>query len=102
MSANVSVLEGFDLVGVTEKELGNSLLNRLHNTSRLRMALDEVSNEAPIHVFGSLDPLNVPLYFAAGAEVFDGLPLKVTVSHLNSFRTSFRKILELLRRYAIA
>jgi hypothetical protein len=27
----------------------------------------------PIHVFGSLDPMSVCLYFIAGAEIFDGL-----------------------------
>jgi hypothetical protein len=27
----------------------------------------------PIHVFGSLDPVSVCLYFLAGAEIFDGL-----------------------------
>jgi hypothetical protein len=68
-----SALAEFDIVGVTEKELGNSLLNRLHNVSRIRVALDAANVEAPIHVFGSLDPLTVPLYFAAGAEILDGL-----------------------------
>jgi hypothetical protein len=66
-------LAHFDIIGVTEKELGNSLLNRLHNVARIRLALDAAQVTAPIHVFGSLDPLTVPLYFAAGAEILDGL-----------------------------
>lgn len=66
-------LNGFGIIGVTEKELGNSVLKRLVSIARLRSALDNAGVTAPIHVFGSLDPLITPLYFAAGAEIFDGL-----------------------------
>lgn len=71
--ARVSLLRKFDIIGVTEKELGSSLLDRLLSIHRLRVGLDKAEVNAPIHVFGSLDPLTVPLYFAAGAEIFDGL-----------------------------
>lgn len=70
---NARCLKEFDLIGVTEKELGNSLLNRLGCINRLRRGLDSAEVTAPLHVFGSLDPMTVPIYFAAGAEVFDGL-----------------------------
>lgn len=63
----------FDIVGITEKELGNSLLNRMLNIAKLREALDMVGLAVPIHIFGSLDPLSSSLYFLAGAEIFDGL-----------------------------
>ncbi len=63
----------FDIVGVTEKELGNSLLTRMHNVAKLRLALDQENITAPIQVFGSLDPITSSLYFLAGAEIFDGL-----------------------------
>jgi hypothetical protein len=66
-------LRAFKVVGVTEKELGNSLVRRLVALARLRILLDDASVDAPIHVFGGLDPLFTPLYFAAGAEIFDGL-----------------------------
>jgi hypothetical protein len=66
-------LAPFDFIGVTEKELGNSLLSRMHNIARLRTALDRADVGAPIHVFGALDPLACILFFLAGAEVFDGL-----------------------------
>ena len=39
----------------------------------LRSQLDRAGVQAPIHIFGGLDPLYTPLYFAAGAELFDGL-----------------------------
>lgn len=72
-SALAARLRAFKVVGVTEKELGNSLVRRLVTLARLRMLLDDASVDAPIHVFGGLDPLFTPLYFAAGAEIFDGL-----------------------------
>ena len=40
---------------------------------QLRRLLDHAGVESPIHVFGELDPLYTPLYFAAGGEMFDGL-----------------------------
>lgn len=70
---NVNDLIGFDIVGVTEKELAGSVLDRMVRIARLRQALDEAGISAPIHVFGSLDPVSVCLYFLAGAEIFDGL-----------------------------
>ncbi|HEX6679130.1 MAG TPA: hypothetical protein VF063_00660 [Gaiellaceae bacterium] len=66
-------LRVFDIIGVTEKELGNTIVNRLKTVFELATMLDEAGVDAPIHVFGGLDPLYTPLYFAAGAEIFDGL-----------------------------
>jgi hypothetical protein len=64
----------FAAVGVTEKELGDGLLERLMRLAELRMLLDNSGAEAiPLHVFGGLDPVLTPLYFMAGAEIFDGL-----------------------------
>lgn len=71
---HVSELGSFDILGVTEKDLGDSVLNRMLNIATLREALDKVGlKKMPIHVFGSLDPLSSSLYFLAGAEIFDGL-----------------------------
>jgi hypothetical protein len=66
-------IANFDIVGFTEKDLGNSVLNRMLSVGRLRRALDSAGVKTPIHVFGSLDPLSSSLYFLAGAEIFDGL-----------------------------
>jgi hypothetical protein len=65
--------EGFQLIGITEKELGSSIIDRLVAIATLRRALDAAGARSAIHVFGSLDPLLSPLYWLAGAEVFDGL-----------------------------
>ncbi len=69
----ISNLRVFDMVGVTDNELGDTLLDRLVNLATLRSLLDEKDVSAPIHVFGGLDPLYTPLLYAAGGEVFDGL-----------------------------
>ena len=66
-------LDDFDVIGVTEKEVGNSILDRMKNIARLRRALTKVGLETPIHIFGSLDTISTPLYFLAGADIFDGL-----------------------------
>lgn len=66
-------LADFDIIGVTEKEVGNSVTDRMKNIARLRRALQKAGLETPIHVFGSLDTISTPLYFLAGADIFDGL-----------------------------
>jgi hypothetical protein len=71
--ADAARLKAFDVVGVTEKELGESPLSRLTSLGQLRTLMDGAKVEAPIHVFGGLDPLLTPLYVAVGAEIFDGL-----------------------------
>jgi len=63
----------FPLLGITEKELGPSILARMRNIARLRQSLDAKGIKAPIHIFGSLDAMTTVLYFVAGAEIFDGL-----------------------------
>jgi hypothetical protein len=71
--AQAADLRAFDIVGVTEKELGDSIMDRLVELAMLRSTLDAADVDAPVHVFGGLDPLYTPLYVAAGAEIFDGL-----------------------------
>lgn len=70
---HVNGLADFAAIGVTEDEAGRSLVDRMVFIARLRAALDAAGNQAPIHVFGSLDTLITLMYFAAGADVFDGL-----------------------------
>lgn len=67
------VAVSFSLLGVTEKELGESLLERCCNLLRIRAALLAAGSELPIHVFGCMEPLSLVSYFLCGADVFDGL-----------------------------
>jgi len=73
VTKNVHALDDFDIVGVTEKEIGSSILERMENIAKLRTALDHAGMEKPIHIFGSLDTVTTPMYFLAGADIFDGL-----------------------------
>lgn len=73
LGSDASRLAAFDLVAVTEKELGDSVLERLTNVAKLQELLEREKIDLPIHIFGALDPIHTPLYYAAGAEVFDGL-----------------------------
>lgn len=71
--AEVQHLHHFQAVGVTEKEIGNSVLDRMKNIARLRRELKRAHLDLPIHVFGSLDTITTLFYFIAGADIFDGL-----------------------------
>ena len=66
-------LRDFDVIGVTEKELGKTLIEKAKCISLLRLKLNEAGVNAPIHVWGGLDPIVTPLLFFAGAEIFDGV-----------------------------
>ncbi|MDP2860024.1 MAG: hypothetical protein Q8P50_18955 [Bacillota bacterium] len=66
-------LRGFDVVGITEKELGKNLMDRLKAVAVLRRGLTSAGIDAPIHIWGGLDPIMTPLFFFAGAQVFDGV-----------------------------
>jgi hypothetical protein len=69
----VQELSPFQAIGVTEKEVGKSILDRMINIARLRRELCRVGLNTPIHVFGSLDSITTLFYFVAGADIFDGL-----------------------------
>jgi queuine/archaeosine tRNA-ribosyltransferase len=70
---HIELLQQFDIIGLTEKELGSSTLDRMVSISTIRKAMDEKGIVRPLHVFGSLDTVSTPLYFIAGADIFDGL-----------------------------
>ena len=73
IEAHAAGLRDFDVVGVTEKEAGETFFERLTFIARLRALLDGTGVDKPIHVFGGLDPFMTPLYFLAGADIVDGL-----------------------------
>lgn len=66
--ANVKQLKQFHVLGITEKELGKNLIDKLLNLAKLRVAMDREKVHIPIHVYGGLDPTITPLYFLAGAS----------------------------------
>jgi hypothetical protein len=70
---DVANLRGFDVIGVTEKDLARDLIDRLSRVAMLRRRLDAQGISAPIHVWGGLEPIATPLFFFAGAEIVDGI-----------------------------
>lgn len=70
---NINEISTFDILGLTEKELGNTVIERMANIAIIRKSLKSVGSDIPIHIFGSLDTLLTPLYFISGADIFDGL-----------------------------
>lgn len=71
--AQVSRFSEFDIIGLTETELGTTLHHRMVNIAKIRSAMDAEGIQKPLHIFGSMDPVCTPLYFLAGADIFDGL-----------------------------
>lgn len=69
----VNQIEKFDVLGVTEKELGASVLERCKNVARLRSLLNSSGCEIPIHLFGCFEPSTAALMCSCGADIFDGL-----------------------------
>lgn len=70
---HIEKMRRFHIIGVTEKELGGTILDKLVNIANLRTAMNKKGMDVPIHVWGGLDPVTSPLYFCAGAEIFDGV-----------------------------
>lgn len=66
-------LKHFDILGITEKELGETIQDRVLNLMNLRASFDQKGLDIPIHIFGCLDPSSVWLYYLCGADIFDGL-----------------------------
>ncbi|MBC8280819.1 MAG: hypothetical protein H8E48_08545 [Chloroflexi bacterium] len=71
--SEIEQFSNFDIIGFTEEELGQSVVERMTHIARIRSAMDSAGIVTPIHIFGSLDPVCTPLYFLAGADIFDGL-----------------------------
>lgn len=70
---NLDSILKFDVLGLTEKELGHSVLERCTNVAKLRRLLDSAGYDTPIHVFGCFEPMTVVLMCLCGADIFDGL-----------------------------
>ena len=73
LAQHANELGQFDIVGITEREAGDSVTRRCRSVVTLRDALDDAGLDLPIHVFGAITPLEVMTYYFCGADVFDGL-----------------------------
>ena len=82
LAKHAGELEQFDIVGITAREAGDSLVKRCSTVVMLRDAMGDAGLENPIHIFGAINPMEVLAYFFCGADIFDGL---------NWLRLAFRK-----------
>jgi len=70
---HLTKFRAFSILGIAEKDLGKDLITKLKFVAKLRLAMDREDVSMPIHLWGGLDPIFTPLYFFAGAEIFDGI-----------------------------
>lgn len=73
LSEFTAALENFEAIGVTAREISDSLLGRCRSIVMLRNVLAKAKLTIPIHVFGAITPSEVLAYFFSGADIFDGL-----------------------------
>ena len=73
LSQHLEAMKQFDIVGITAREAGGSLLKRSSSIVMLRDLLNNAGLDTPIHVFGAINPYEVLTYFFCGADIFDGL-----------------------------
>ena len=73
LSTHLEDLEQFDVIGITARESGSSLLSRCRSIIMLRDTLTDGELGVPIHVFGAITPKEVLTYYFCGADIFDGL-----------------------------
>ena len=66
-------LSGVNVIGITTRDAGDSLLTRCSSIVMLRDMLDGAGLHTPIHVFGAINPYEILSYFFSGADIFDGL-----------------------------
>lgn len=84
-------LDGIRILGVTEKELGLTVFERVINLINLKDTLFEKGWAGYIHVFGGLEPNLINLYYWAGADIFDGLAWQRYWLRDNTFLLSPKK-----------
>lgn len=82
LARHAGELQQFDIVGITAREAGDSLVKRCSTVVMLRDAMGDAGLDSPIHVFGAINPMEVLAFFFCGADIFDGL---------NWLRLAFRK-----------
>lgn len=70
---NTKFLDEIKVIGLTEKELGRTVKDRIKNLITVKETLKLKKWEGHIHIFGGLDPVLSKLYYYAGADIFDGL-----------------------------
>lgn len=69
------VIKGIEpqIIGITERELGASLLQRAATLKEIRDEVDSIREDILIHVLGTGNPASILTYTLCGANTFDAL-----------------------------
>ncbi len=69
------VVEGInpEIIGITERELGVSLIERAETLFNIRKELTAINRKIPIHLLGTGNPISLLVYSLCGANFFDAL-----------------------------
>ena len=69
------VVEGInpEIIGITERELGFSLIERAETLFNIRKELAKINRDIPIHLLGAGNPISILVYSLCGADFFDAL-----------------------------
>lgn len=70
---NIEMMNSIHIVGISEKDLGNTISLRLKNLITFKELLYAGGWDGYIHVFGGLEPTLSQLYYLFGADIVDGL-----------------------------
>jgi queuine/archaeosine tRNA-ribosyltransferase len=62
-----------EIIGIPERELGASILERAKTVKQIRKALDETGRDIILHLLGTGNPISLAVYSVCGADTFDGL-----------------------------
>lgn len=62
-----------EIIGITERDLGSSLLERAKTLKIIRDELSKIDVGIPIHLLGTGNPISLLVYTLCGADIFDGL-----------------------------
>lgn len=68
-----------EIIGIPERELGDSIIERCTNLKRIRDSLDKTDLKIPIHLLGTGNPASILMYTICGADLYDGLEWCKTV-----------------------
>ena len=69
------VIKGIEpqIIGITERELGASLLERAKTLKKIRDETNSIRNDVVIHLLGAGNPASILVYALCGANTFDAL-----------------------------
>jgi len=82
-------------IAIPERLLGDGMINRIKNLSKIRKTLNNLGEYTPIHILGTGSPFTLMLLVWAGADTFDGLEWCQTSIDPDTFQTYHFQLREL-------